>query len=77
MTNPLDEPEPGVSVKARATITNINNEMDLFKFSGHKDTITATSDRDGIAYFTCNIPRDVQKAEFSVSEPMDYFEKNN
>lgn len=73
MTNPLGEPERGVSVKARAMITNVNNEEDHFKFSGNDDTMTATSARDGIAYFICNIPTDGQKAEFSVSEPVEHF----
>uniref|UniRef100_A0A673MFE8 Complement component 5 n=2 Tax=Sinocyclocheilus rhinocerous TaxID=307959 RepID=A0A673MFE8_9TELE len=63
--DPLGKPVQGVSITTRATITTANNEQDTFKFLGHKDTLTETSQRDGIAYFICNIPANVKKAEFT------------
>ncbi|XP_051551430.1 complement C5-like isoform X1 [Myxocyprinus asiaticus] len=62
--DPLGEPVKGVPVKARATITTVNKELEELKFLGHLDTITETSQRDGIAYFISNIPDKVEKAEF-------------
>ncbi|XP_051962068.1 complement C5-like isoform X2 [Xyrauchen texanus] len=58
--DPLGEPVKGVLVKTRATITRVNNEKEQFL-----DTITETSQRDGIAHFIINIPDEVEKAEFS------------
>ncbi|XP_016121943.1 complement C5-like, partial [Sinocyclocheilus grahami] len=63
--DPLGKPVQGVSITTRATITTANNEQDTFKFLGHKDTLTVTSQRDGIAYFICNIPANVKIAEFT------------
>ncbi|XP_051531363.1 complement C5-like isoform X2 [Myxocyprinus asiaticus] len=63
--DPLGEPVKGVPVKARATITRVNNEQEQLKFLGYLDTITETSQRDGIAHFISNIPDEVEKAEFS------------
>uniref|UniRef100_A0A671SHV8 NTR domain-containing protein n=1 Tax=Sinocyclocheilus anshuiensis TaxID=1608454 RepID=A0A671SHV8_9TELE len=66
--DPLGKPVQGVSITTRATITTANNEQDTLKFLGHKDTLTVTSQRDGIAYFICNIPANVKIAEFTVSK---------
>ncbi|XP_026108101.1 complement C5-like [Carassius auratus] len=63
--DPLGKPVQGVSVKTRATITTTDNKQDDLKFSGYKDTLTVTSRKDGIAYFTCNIPANVKQAEFT------------
>uniref|UniRef100_A0A671SJD7 Complement component 5 n=2 Tax=Sinocyclocheilus anshuiensis TaxID=1608454 RepID=A0A671SJD7_9TELE len=63
--DPLGKPVQGVSITTRATITTANNEQDTLKFLGHKDTLTVTSQRDGIAYFICNIPANVKIAEFT------------
>uniref|UniRef100_A0A8C1CS67 Complement component 5 n=2 Tax=Cyprinus carpio TaxID=7962 RepID=A0A8C1CS67_CYPCA len=63
--DPLGQPVQGVSVMTRATITTADNQHDTLQFLGHKDTLTVTSRRDGIAYFTCNIPANVKQAEFT------------
>uniref|UniRef100_A0A8C1N033 Complement component 5 n=1 Tax=Cyprinus carpio TaxID=7962 RepID=A0A8C1N033_CYPCA len=63
--DPLGKPVQGVSVKTRATITTADNRLDTLKFLGHLNTLTSTSQRDGIAYFTCNIPANVKQAEFT------------
>ncbi|KAK2911621.1 hypothetical protein Q8A67_003754 [Cirrhinus molitorella] len=63
--DPLGKPAPGVSVKTSATITTADNGQDTLKFLGHQDTLTMPSRRDGIAYFTCNIPVNVRQAEFT------------
>ncbi|XP_058633230.1 complement C5 isoform X1 [Onychostoma macrolepis] len=63
--DPLGKPVQGVSVKTRATITTADNTLDILKFLGHLDTLTSTSRKDGIAYFTCNIPANVKQAEFT------------
>ncbi|XP_059403415.1 complement C5-like [Carassius carassius] len=63
--DPLGKPVQGVSVMTRATITTADKEHDTLKFSGYKDTLTVTSQKDGIAYFTCNIPANVKQAEFT------------
>ncbi len=68
MKDPLGKPVPGVSVKTRATITTADNIPDTLKFLGHMDTLTSKSKRDGIAYFTSNIPTGVKQAEFTVSQ---------
>uniref|UniRef100_A0A671SI59 NTR domain-containing protein n=1 Tax=Sinocyclocheilus anshuiensis TaxID=1608454 RepID=A0A671SI59_9TELE len=69
--DPLGKPVQGVSITTRATITTANNEQDTLKFLGHKDTLTVTSQRDGIAYFICNIPANVKIAEFTVSKTFE------
>lgn len=63
--DPLSKPVQGVSVKTRATITTADNRPETLKFLGHLDTLTSTSRKDGIAYFTCNIPANVKQAEFT------------
>ncbi|XP_050965530.1 complement C5 [Labeo rohita] len=63
--DPLGKPAPRVSVKTSATVTTTDNGQDTLKFLGHQDTLTSTSRKDGIAYFTCNIPANVKKAEFT------------
>ncbi|XP_052411898.1 complement C5 isoform X2 [Carassius gibelio] len=63
--DPLGKPVQGVSVKTRATITTADKRPDTLKFLGHLDTMTSTSRRDGIAFFTCNIPANVKQAEFT------------
>lgn len=68
MNDPLGKPVQGVSVKTRATITTADNRPETLKFLGHLDTLTSTSRKDGIAYFTCNIPANVKQAEFTVSK---------
>ncbi|XP_067294105.1 complement C5 [Pseudorasbora parva] len=65
VNDPLGKPVKGVSVKTRATITTTDNEQEELKFLGYLDTITAMSQGDGIAYFTCNIPDNVKEAEFT------------
>ncbi|XP_026068098.1 complement C5-like [Carassius auratus] len=63
--DPLGKPVQGVSIKTRATITTADKRPDTLKFLGHLDTMTSTSWRDGIAFFTCNIPANVKQAEFT------------
>ncbi|XP_026108129.1 complement C5-like isoform X1 [Carassius auratus] len=63
--DPLGKPVQGVSVTTRATINTADKEHDTLKFSGYNDTLTVTSRKDGIAYFTCNIPANVKQAEFT------------
>ncbi|KAF4074480.1 hypothetical protein AMELA_G00239810 [Ameiurus melas] len=63
--DPLGESVSGVPVKARATLTNNNNEQEVLKFYGRTDAITQTSSNDGIAYFVCNIPENADRAEFT------------
>ncbi|XP_073696897.1 complement C5 [Garra rufa] len=65
VNDPLGKPASGVSVKTSATITTADNVQDILKFLGHQDTLKTTSRRNGIAYFTCNIPANVKQAEFT------------
>ncbi|MCJ8746784.1 hypothetical protein PDJAM_G00145660 [Pangasius djambal] len=69
--DPLGESVRGVRVKARAIVTNNNNEQEYLKFQGHQNEITQTSTNDGIAYFVCNIPHNAERAEFTF-ETDDY-----
>ncbi|XP_026795914.2 complement C5 isoform X1 [Pangasianodon hypophthalmus] len=63
--DPLGESVRGVPVKARAIVTNNNNEQEELKFQGHQNEITQTSKNDGVAYFVCNIPHNAERAEFT------------
>ncbi|XP_043096088.1 complement C5 [Puntigrus tetrazona] len=63
--DPVGKPVQGMPVKTRATVTTADGRPDTLKFLGHLDTLTSTSGRDGIAYFTCNIPANVKRAEFT------------
>ncbi|XP_056314659.1 complement C5 [Danio aesculapii] len=63
--DPLGELVKGVSVTARATATTIDNQSENLRFLGHQDSVTVPSSKDGIAYFTCNIPANVKNAEFT------------
>uniref|UniRef100_A0AAY4ESR9 Complement component 5 n=1 Tax=Denticeps clupeoides TaxID=299321 RepID=A0AAY4ESR9_9TELE len=57
--DPLGEPVRSVPVKATAATTNVDGVQDHLS---HPDQ---TTQRDGIAYFTYNIPRSTYKADFS------------
>ncbi|XP_047674014.1 complement C5 isoform X2 [Tachysurus fulvidraco] len=62
--DPLGESVAGVAVKARVTVTNNNNQIE--ELHGHQNELKQTSRNDGIAYFVCNIPNNVARAEFSI-----------
>ncbi|XP_060739297.1 complement C5 [Tachysurus vachellii] len=62
--DPLGESVAGVAVKARVTVTNNNNQFE--ELHGHQNELRQTSRNDGIAYFVCNIPNNVARAEFSI-----------
>lgn len=68
MKDSLGESVRGVPVKARATITNNNNQQEVLKFQGHLIEVTQTSNNDGVAYFVCNIPQNSERVEFTVSK---------
>nr|XP_055056558.1 complement C5 isoform X1 [Misgurnus anguillicaudatus] len=71
VTDPLGEPQKGVKVQVKATTRNVNKETETLRFDGHMETTTAISTRDGIAYFIPNIPKDVEKAEFTFNTADD------
>lgn len=71
MKDPLGESVAGVAVKARVTVTYNNNQFE--ELHGHQNELRQTSRNDGIAYFVCNIPNNVARAEFSVSKHLQYY----
>ncbi|TST10017.1 Complement C5 [Bagarius yarrelli] len=67
--DPLGEIASGVPVKARVTITYNNNEQE--ELHGYRNEMRQTSRNDGVAYFVCNIPDNVARAElfFETADP--------
>ncbi|KAG7318452.1 hypothetical protein KOW79_018207 [Hemibagrus wyckioides] len=62
--DPLGESVKDVPIKARITLINNNNEYE--ELHGHQNELRQTSRNDGIAYFVCNIPDNVAKAEITI-----------
>ncbi|KAK3514717.1 hypothetical protein QTP70_028333, partial [Hemibagrus guttatus] len=62
--DPLGESVKDVPVKARVTLINNNNEYE--DLHGYQNELRETSRNDGIAYFVCNIPDNVERAEFTI-----------
>uniref|UniRef100_A0AAY5EC65 Anaphylatoxin-like domain-containing protein n=1 Tax=Electrophorus electricus TaxID=8005 RepID=A0AAY5EC65_ELEEL len=63
--DPLGVPVRDVPVKVRATLTTNEQEQVPLKFFGHQYEVMQSSRQDGVAYFVCNIPNNVEKAEFT------------